>query len=193
MLLKIIMIASVMAIPSVQSIFASQMKLSPRGNEFHGRNSLDLIGSTNTPKLLRCAGLCNINRACRTFDYDFSSGRCRLFESDLTAGSIVPSTSPASIVGSVYLSPALFLPVYNQPCQTCEENRYVLCPSNTAACQCPSHTYWNGSMCLLQLIGNSTCSQADACRMDLNLTCSMDGYGRFIQCAPGTTEESNEE
>ena len=58
------------------------MTLSPRGTEFQIQNSLDLIASTNTPKLLLCAGLCNMNRTCHTSDYDSTSGRCRLFEGD---------------------------------------------------------------------------------------------------------------
>ena len=170
------------------------MTLSPRGTEFQIQNSLDLIASTNTPGMLLCAGHCNINRTCHTSDYDSTSGRCRLFEGDVTTSSIVPSTSSASIVGSVLLSPAFFLPVHSQPCQTCQQNRYVLCPSNiTGTCQCPSHTYWDGSMCLVQLIENSTCLQADACRTDLNLTCPMDGYGTFLQCSPGKTDQSVQE
>ncbi|CAF1670306.1 unnamed protein product, partial [Adineta ricciae] len=36
---------------------------------------------------------------------------------------------------------------------------------------CSINTYWNGSICLPQLLQNQTCSQANVCRSDLNLTC----------------------
>ncbi|CAF1129137.1 unnamed protein product, partial [Rotaria magnacalcarata] len=49
--------------------------------------------------------------------------------------------------------------------------------------QCPGNSYWNGSMCPLQLFENAACGQIDACRSDLNLSCIINFYGEFTQCS----------
>ena len=169
----------------IHSAYQSCMTLSSMGNEFQPQNNIDLIESTTAYSTIFCVASCNWHRSCYAFDFDSISGRCRLFRSDLTTGSIIPSSSATSTVGLVQLSPVLFLPIHNQPCGMCAKNRYEVCYSNTSICQCPLRTYWSGSMCLLQLSENKTCSQLDACRVDFNLTCSTDGYGVFIKCSPG--------
>ncbi|CAF4233052.1 unnamed protein product [Rotaria sordida] len=90
--------------------------------------------------------------------------------------------SQTSIVGSVILSASLYASMYNQSCSACQENRYQTCSSTTNTCQCPGNSYWNGSMCPLQLFQNAACSQIDACRSDLNLSCIINSYGEFTQC-----------
>jgi hypothetical protein len=123
-------------------------------------------------KLLYCYLQCNQRIDCRTFDFDSSSQQCRLWDGDLTTGSIVASPSkPQSVVGTIQLSSSNYVNINNQSCNACAQSRYETCDTNSTTCQCPSNTFWNGSMCLAQLFQNQTCSQADACRSDLNLTC----------------------
>ncbi|CAF5226520.1 unnamed protein product, partial [Rotaria magnacalcarata] len=105
---------------------------------------------------------------------------------DLTNGAIIATASQTSIVGSMILSASLYASMYNQSCSACQENRYQTCSSTTNTCQCPGNSYWNGSMCPLQLFENATCSQIDACRSDINLSCIMNSYGEFTQCSRGS-------
>ncbi|CAM4840913.1 unnamed protein product [Rotaria magnacalcarata] len=46
-------------------------------------------------------------------------------------------------------------------------------------------------MCPLQLFENATCSQIDACRSDLNLSCIINSYGEFTQCLIGGCSDNN--
>ncbi|CAF4351192.1 unnamed protein product, partial [Adineta steineri] len=109
-----------------------------------------------------CAFACNQQPSCHALDYDSASKRCRLFEGDLTTGSIVSSTSATSIVGIVELFPSLFVKTHNQSCETCQDSRYEICSTTTNTCQCRSNSYWDGSICALQLFTNDTCSQIDS-------------------------------
>lgn len=133
---------------------------------------------------MRCSAACNQQPFCRIFDYDLVSKRCRLFEGDSTVGSIIPSPSSTSIVGIILISSSLYATMHNQPCQACQENRYEVCSANTNKCLCQGNTYWNGSVCTLQLFQNDTCDKRDACRFDLNLTCTTDCYGYYPKCLP---------
>ena len=167
----------------VSSIYESRMHVSPFGYEFEPRNWIQLILQTTSSSRLRCSSECNQHVSCRAFDFDSISSRCRLFEGDLTTGSIVPSVLPASTTGMVMVSPSLFLQTHNQSCVTCQDSRYELCSVITNTCQCRPHTFWNSSMCSLQLFDSDPCSQSDACRADLNLTCVMDFPGQFSNCS----------
>jgi hypothetical protein len=123
-------------------------------------------------KLLYCYLECNKLIDCRTFDFDGNTRQCRLWDVDTTTGSIVASPStPQLSVGSIQLSPSTYANIYNRSCNTCTESRYVKCNTSSNTCQCPSKTFWNGSMCLSQLLRNQICSQTGVCRSDLNLTC----------------------
>ncbi|CAF2024587.1 unnamed protein product [Rotaria magnacalcarata] len=149
------------------AIYSSKLSLSLQGHEFQPQYGVQLIfNKTAQSRLLRSAA-CSQNPSCRTFDYDSSSHRCRLFEADLTNGTILAMAFQMSLVG------------------TCQENRYQTCLSITNTCQCPGNSYWNGSMCPLQLFENAACSQIDACRSDLNLSCIINSYGEFTQCLIG--------
>ncbi|CAF2018338.1 unnamed protein product [Rotaria magnacalcarata] len=143
---------------------------------------VQLIFNETAQSRLLCGAVCSQNSSCQTFDYDSSSHRCRLFEADLTNGAIIEMASQTSLVGSVILSASLYASIYNQSCSACQENRYQTCSSTTNMCQCPGNSYWNGSMCPLQLFENATCSQINACRSDLNLSCIINYYGEFTQC-----------
>jgi hypothetical protein len=113
---------------------------------------------------------CNRNIQCRTFDYDSSSRVCRLFEGALETGYTV-SAAPTSRVGSVqYLS--IFFNAFQQPCSQCTEDRYLTCLNNT--CQCPLHSFWNGSQCENQRYENESCLNDEWCRHDpFGLVCSV--------------------
>ena len=180
LLLPIIIIA---IFSPVYSIYQSRVELSSLGYEFQVRNPIQLIVRTTFRSRLLCSAACNQQPSCRTFDYDSISRRCRLFEGDLTTGSIVLSNSATSIVGSVILVPPLFTQSHNQSRQACQEDRYEICLTNTSTCQCRPHTFWNGSICSLQLFDNDSCSQIDACRADLNLTCTTNSCGQLTKCS----------
>jgi hypothetical protein len=146
--------------------------LSDPGYEFVPINSISLILTSTAVSSLRCGLACNQRIDCRTYDFDLPSGQCRLFEADLTTGSVVASPyKPQSIVGSVQISTDIYSLTYGQPCDQCAQSRYEVCYPNSTSCQCPMHTYWNGTTCAMQLFDNQSCSNADACRSDLNSTC----------------------
>ncbi|CAF4574497.1 unnamed protein product, partial [Didymodactylos carnosus] len=110
-----------------------------------------------------------------TFDYDTLSKRCRLFEGEITTGKVnrsaaIPSTSRVS---SIAYTQHLYL-AYNQTCDQCQINRYLLCINQT--CQCPPHTYWNAWMCLNQGYNGSLCQNDQWCRTDKNITCSSSNF-----------------
>jgi hypothetical protein len=169
---------------TIHSLYQSRIRYSSAEREFQPRNSIQLILVTTARSRTICSATCNEQPACHTFDYDSASGRCRLFEADQTTGSIIASTSLTSVVGNVLISQSEFAHTHNQSCEACQEDRYEYCPVNGSVCQCRPHTFWNGSVCLLQLFENDTCSQIDACRTDLNLTCATE-YGQFSICTLG--------
>jgi hypothetical protein len=115
---------------------------------------------------------CNLNIQCRTLDYDSSSLVCRLFEGVLETGYSV-SAAPTSRVGSLkYIS--MFFTAFQQPCSQCVESRYLTCLNNT--CQCPLHSFWNGSQCDNQRYENASCLNNEWCRNDpFGLVCSSSG------------------
>ncbi|CAF4708923.1 unnamed protein product, partial [Rotaria socialis] len=172
------------------AIYSSTLSLSLQGHEFKPQYDVQLILNKTAQSLLLCSAACNQNPSCRIFDYDSSSHRCRLFEADLANGAIIAVASQTSIVGSVILSASLYASMYNQSCSACQENRYQTCSLTTNTCQCPGNSYWNGSMCPLQLFANAACSQIDACRSDLNLSCIINSYGEFTQCLTGMPEST---
>jgi hypothetical protein len=121
---------------------------------------------------LYCYLECNKRIDCRTFDFDSNSRQCRLWDCDMTTGSIVASPSkPQSVVGTIQFSSSLYANINNRSCAACAQSRYETCDVNSNTCQCPSKTFWTGSICSAQLLQNQICSQVDACRSDLNLTC----------------------
>ena len=174
----------VLVSPTAHSIYQAQIKFTSTGREFQPRHSIQSILNVTARSRTICSAACNQQPACHVFDYDSSSGRCRLFEADVTSGSIIPSMSVTSIVGSVVVSPSQFTNKHNESCQACQEDRYEYCSANSSRCQCRPHTFWNGVICSLQQFENDTCSQIDACRTDLSLTCSRDCNGTFLQCQP---------
>jgi len=169
-------------VSTVDSIYQSNIKFTSSGFEYQPQNTIQLISINTAQTKLRCSAACNQLSSCRIFDYDSVSQRCRLFEGDTTTGSIIPSSSSTSVVGTVRIDSTLYSPIYNQSCQSCQQNRYEVCSANTTTCQCPPHSYWDGSVCALQLFQNDACSQLDMCRSDLNLTCGSNCNGYPPQC-----------
>ena len=172
------------------STYQSYIDISSVGHEFQSRNSLQLILQITSASRLHCSLASHQHFTCRAFDYDSVSGRCRLFEGDLTTGSIVPSLSPTSSVGVFTVSPGLFSQIHDKSCQACEDSRYETCSPITQQCQCGPHTFWDGSMCSLQEFENDSCSQVNACRADLNLVCTRSINGSFINCLAGALDRN---
>ena len=133
----------------------------------------DLLLSTNTlPSLLFCVRLCHSTVQCRIFDYDPSSRQCRLFEGDIaTMGSIIPSAaSTQSLVGSMKIDGSQFVS-HGQGCSSCVGSRYLECVNNT--CQCPTKTFFDGSICRSEQLAGDPCLDSSECRGDLNYTCQL--------------------
>jgi hypothetical protein len=139
--------------------------------DFIPAESVEFMGThSSTFSVLDCAMLCHEDPQCRTFVFD--SPYCRLYESVLKIGSIVASPSNSSMVGGINYDNIGLSSAYNQSCDHCYPDRYLVCRDNT--CQCPLSTFWDGqSKCLNQLFVNSiTACESDAwCRQDMNLTC----------------------
>ena len=157
-------------------IFQSSLYLTPFGTQFQSSNAIELLGILpNIRSILRCTMMCNQNRQCRTFDYDQSSLICRLFEGELSSGTIVYNSIPiTSRIGAINYNTAIIPTLYSAYNQTCDQctvggNRYLECINNR--CQCPINTYWNSQMCANQVFNGSNCSSVSTCRQDLNLTC----------------------
>ena len=179
-------------LPFIHGNYESRIAITPAGYEFQMRYSIQLLASTIAQTILTCSAACNQLSSCRTFDFDSVSKRCRLFEADsVTTGSIIVSSSSTSRVGTVQISSDLYSSTHNQPCTLCSIDRYETCSSNTSTCQCPRNSYWDGSVCALQLFQNNTCKQQNACRSDLNLTCAQDCSGIFTKCVSASITSKN--
>ncbi len=190
-MMLLILLLFVLVLP-IHSLYQSVMDFGSMGMEFQPNNNIQLISVQTIQTKIRCSTACNQLSTCRIFDYDLVSKRCRLFEGDSTTGSIISSSSSTSVVGTVRISSTLYSSTYNQPCQACQQNRYEVCSTNTNTCQCPDHTYWNGSVCALQLFENETCGQVNSCRSDLNLSCLTDCYGSSSpKCLQSATYSKN--
>jgi len=163
-----------MLIPSIiESIpvgWQSSTNLSSNGLEFSPVDQQALLLSINTANsIFSCTRLCHSNGRCRIFDFDGQSYRCRLFEGNITTmGSIVASSSSQSRVGSIQIRPDQFTN-HGQSCSFCQGNRYLTCLNGT--CQCPTNTYFDGSICESQKLLGIDCGNTTECRNDLNYTC----------------------
>ncbi len=176
MMLSILLLLGI--ILRVDGIYQSMIAFSSMSLEYQPKNAFQLILTNTAQTKLRCSEICNQMSSCRVFDYDSISQRCRLFEGDLTTGSIISSSSSTSAVGTVRIGSSLYSSIHGQSCQSCQQDRYEACSANTTTCQCPLHSYWDGSICALQLFQDDVCSEPDMCRSDLNLNCGSycDGY-----------------
>ena len=157
------------------AMLETYFKLSILGMEYLPQDESALLLATSyCTQYQQCAQACSLNYACRIFDYDSASRRCRLFEGDLkTVGSMQASNSSFSKIGQVVINPALFS-AYGQSCSFCMYNRYLMCINNT--CGCLGHTYWTGSICATQQLLGGQCTNSSQCWYS-NHTCL-----RYFQC-----------
>ena len=156
-------------IPLISGNLISTIQFLNTGTDFIPINPIELISvSTDVLSMANCAQLCNQNLLCRTIVFDPPS--CRLYESYLDTGSVIASSSSKSVVGAVDYNNVNLSPAFNQSCDHCYLDRYLVCQNST--CQCPLHTYWDGqNTCLNQLFQNWSCEADNWCREDLNLSC----------------------
>ncbi|CAF1211538.1 unnamed protein product [Rotaria sordida] len=163
----------------LQQIYQSNIELSDKSTIFIPKVSFESPLKTFTIKsLMWCAQQCNLNILCRIFVYDEITFICKLYQSDLLSGNITFVLGSTSQVGRIRYQPQFYLN-YNQTCDRCQVNRYLICQN--AKCQCPPPTtYWNGQMCQNQLSYGKTCNSSSWCRQDWNLTCI------FGSCQPNT-------
>ena len=139
--------------------------LSNLGTRFEPANPIELLDQFSTPYLSGCSIACMNNEGCRTFDYDSACKQCRLFEGEVSTGTVVPSPSMTSKVGHFVLVPEYYTS-YNQTSDQCQWSRYLIVDTGTNLCTCPRHTYWNGSMCMNQVYEGSSCAFNASCRTD---------------------------
>lgn len=151
----------------------SIVKFQDLGTDFIPANQIEFRGAyLSVLSKFQCAVLCHEDPQCRTIVFDFPS--CRLYEGSLEKGSVIPSLSANSVVGNIDYDNIDLSSRYNQSCNYCYPDRYLVCRNNT--CQCPLNTFWNGQdKCVNQLYVNSViaCQNNGWCREDLNLTCSF--------------------
>ncbi|CAF1079416.1 unnamed protein product [Didymodactylos carnosus] len=152
---------------SSQFIRESDIEFTSVGIKFQPQNPSEFLSTLFVGSLLTCSQSCNLNRQCRTFNYDSLTLQCKLYKSDYTTGTIA-SASLSSRVGALAYRPSYYFN-YNQTCGLCEQYRYLICSNGT--CQCPLGTFWNGQICLNLLYNGSQCRMDSWCRQDLNLTC----------------------
>ncbi|CAF1123952.1 unnamed protein product [Adineta ricciae] len=120
--------------------------------------------------LVQCAVLCHKDARCHTFVSDLPS--CRLYESSPQTGSLVSSASHDTIVGSIIYDNIDLTSKYNQSCDHCAQDRYLVCRNGT--CQCPVQTYWTNQTCQSQSFTGAPCNSSKQCRNDLGLVCSRE-------------------
>lgn len=118
----------------------------------------------------QCAFSCHSNKFCRTFDYNVTPKRCRLFQVDPSGNQILCSQFSHARAGIVYLNPK-FYNAYNKTCDFCQDDRYLFCINGL--CRCSFNAYWDGTICQKQKYAGESCSQDNECRTyPYNLTCN---------------------
>ena len=80
-------------------------------------------------------------------------------------------TLPTSAVGYILLNPSMFT-LYNASNDQCADSRFLDSETLSGFCECPVHTFWNGSLCLNQRFVNDSCANNRWCRDDLSLNCT---------------------
>ena len=148
----------------------TRLSLSNEGFRFTPRNPAEQpLSNMSTSSRLLCAHRCVADIDCRVLVYDPVTLFCTLYRSDLLFGNITVSPSPSkSRVGVVQYDE--LVSYYNQTCEYCRLNRYLICQSGRCRCSLPK-TFWNGAACQMRRVQSETCSSSVPCRQDLNLTC----------------------
>lgn len=147
-----------------------KFSMSQPGHRFEPANSVEFLSIfTNVRSTISCAMMCYRNNLCRTFNFDLISKACRLFEGSLDTGSLLPNF-PSTVVGWINIDPSMFTS-YNATSSRCVNNRFLDSTSVSGRCECPTHTFWNGSMCLNERYAGASCSGTKWCRTELWLNC----------------------
>ena len=126
-------------------LYQSSIEMTTFGFEVHPLSLSDLLASVDgLVTVKRCASKCNEQQLCRYFDYDTSTGGCRLF----VDGEVAVSAVRTSRVGSVRYTADLYSS-HGQPCTSsnCHINRYSICDA-TNTCDCPKRLFWNTAVCV---------------------------------------------
>lgn len=168
-------------IDCLQQTYQSTIELSDRGTTFIPQVSFELpLQNYIVRSLMQCAQQCNQNVLCRVFVYDEITLDCQLYQSDLSSGNITSVLQTTSRVGHLRYQSKLYVD-YNQTCDRCQVNRYLICQN--ARCLCPPPTtYWDGQMCQNQLSYGKTCNSSSWCRQDWNLSCIFGSCQPFPEC-----------
>jgi hypothetical protein len=152
------------------------------GTDFRPANPRELLGiHSSVQSKVDCSFLCNQDPQCRTLVFD--SSICYLYEGSGDTGHVFTATSSSSIVGELIYDDINLTSAYNQSCDHCYLDRYLVCKNDL--CQCPPDTFWNGQdKCINQQYVEPalTCNSDEWCRQDMNLTCI---YNK-CQCPPRT-------
>ncbi|CAF1244126.1 unnamed protein product [Adineta ricciae] len=151
--------------------FISNINVQNQGFDFIPANPIELFQTySSVSSAFKCALRCHQDPQCRTYVYDLSI--CQLYQGSSDTGSIVPSPSTTRIVGAINYKNINVASAYNQSCDHCFPDRYLVCRNNT--CQCPTGTFYdNQGHCLNQLYADSTltCEDDSWCNQALNLSC----------------------
>ena len=123
----------------------------------------------------RLSSGCHHRINCRTFDFDWATKQCRLYEGAVTTGQLVASQISRR-VGSIRAPDGAYQS-YGQSCAQCRQSRYLVC--SVGSCRCPPRSFWKQLECANQRYENDPCQQLDECRTDLNnLSCSAENLCR---------------
>ena len=151
----------------------AQFTLSTTGTQFQPANPIELLATfSNTSTAVYCAMHCYRNIQCRTFDLDTNSQQCRLFEGSVDTGTLMSTSLLSSVVGWVNIPPSAYN-MYNAASDQCINNRFLYSDISSGLCECPIHTFWNGSMCLNERYAGEICQNNNWCRIDLNISCFL--------------------
>jgi hypothetical protein len=155
---------------SIPIDWQSSANISSSGFQFSPVNEQALLMfEVTVNSLISCFATCFSSAPCCIFDFDGQSHRCRIFQGNITTmGSIVASSSSQSRVGTIELGSQQFVN-HGQPCPLCHRSRYLTCMNST--CQCPTHTFFDGTICQSQKLLGAGCIHNIECRLDLNYAC----------------------
>ena len=168
--LQSVYILLIISIDILNSDMSSVINFQNEGTRFIPLNPRQLISTISVQSKRNCAYLCHQNPSCRTFVFDTSV--CQLYDASIHTGQIVSASSASSIVGGIRYDKIDLSSRYNQTCDHCFPDRYLVC--RNSRCQCPSSTFWNEyNQCVDQKFVEATafCARDSWCREDANLSC----------------------
>jgi hypothetical protein len=149
---------------------SSTILLGVRGAAFQPANRNESCGTLTIGNRSQCIIACYNNPSCCIFDYNPSFNQCRLFPGPVSTGTLIPSSSSRSIVGSLSLLSSFPLFV-NSTRNRCQVDYNQISNRMFDVCLCPVFMFKKGSTCVNQVYQNSDCLADQWCRTDLNLTC----------------------